>query len=170
MAIEQKIQDYRIDQFHAGPGARADHWRFLMDAANAWSDGSGKRDQFDTLLAAIEVTEEFHAYPGPRLMAALKEAAASGDAPATAALVTRIMQSLQTKSFRQHANDWDVHDEGERALTDLLPPSLGRTESHRPYFEVLIVSDDRVPSSPIPARLAIEVGRHSEWRFALPRK
>ena len=50
MAIEQKIQDYRIDQFHAGPGARADHWRFLMDAANAWSDGSGKRDQFDALM------------------------------------------------------------------------------------------------------------------------
>src|SRR5215212_1273718 len=140
MAIEQKVQDYRIDQFHSGPGARADHWRFLVDAANAWSDGSGKRDQFDILLAAIEVTEEFHGYPGPRLMAALKEAAASGDAPATAALATRIMQSLQTKSFRQHGNDWDIHDDGERALTDLLPPSLGRTDSHRPYFEVLIVT------------------------------
>jgi arginine decarboxylase len=73
-------------------------------------------------------------------MAALKEAAASGDASATAALATRILQCLQTKSFRQHANDWDIHDDSERALTDLLPPSLGRTESHRPYFEVLIVT------------------------------
>ena len=116
MATEQKIQDYRIDQFFSGPGARADHWRFLVDAAKAWSDGSGKRNEFDALLAEIEVTEEFHGYPGPRLMAALKEAAASGNASATAALATRILQSLQTKSFRQHANDWDIHDDGERAL------------------------------------------------------
>jgi arginine decarboxylase len=140
MATEQKIQDYRIDQFYSGPGARADHWRFLVDAAKAWSDGSGKRDRFDALFAEIEVTEEFHGYPGPRLMAALKETAASGDAPGTAALATRILQSLQTRSFRQHANDWDLHDDGERAPTDLLPPSLGRTESRRPYFEVLIVT------------------------------
>jgi arginine decarboxylase len=140
MATDQKIQDYRIDQFYSGPGARADHWRFLVDAAKAWSDGSGKRNQFDALFAEIEVTEEFHGYPGPRLMAALKEAAASGDASATAALATRIMQSLQTRSFRQHANDWDIHDDGERAPTDLLPPSLGHAESRRPYFEVLIVT------------------------------
>ena len=140
MANEAQVQEQRIDQFYSGPGARADHWRFLVDAAKAWSDGSGKRSQLDALLAEIDVTEEFHGYPGPRLMAALKEAAASGDASATAALATRIMQSLQTKSFRQHANDWDIHDDGERALTDLLPPSLGRTESHRPYFEVLIVT------------------------------
>jgi arginine decarboxylase len=140
MANEKQTQDHRIDQFFSGPGARADHWRFLVDAANAWSDGSGNRSRFDTLLGEIEVTEEFHGYPGQRLMATLKEAAASGGASATAALATRIMQSLQTRSFRQHANDWDIHDDGERALTDLLPPSMGRQESHRPYFEVLIVT------------------------------
>src|ERR1700722_15971759 len=105
--MAQQAQERRIDQFHMGPGARADHWRFLMDAAKAWSDGSGKRNQFDALLAEIAVTEEFHGYPGPLLMTALKEAAASGDASATASLATRILQSLQTKSFRQHANDWE---------------------------------------------------------------
>src|SRR3954452_9617413 len=140
MATEQKTQDYRIDQFFSGPGARADHWRFLVDAAKAWSDGSAKRNQFDALFAELEITEEFHGYPGQRLMAALKDAAASGDALATAALATRLLQSLQTKSFRQHANDWDTHDDGERAPTDLLPPSMGQTGSHRPYFEVLIVT------------------------------
>jgi arginine decarboxylase len=105
-------------------------------------------DETRTLLSPTQasgrerwlLTEEFHGYPGPRLMAALKEAAASGDASATAALATRILQSLQTRSFRQHANDWDIHDDGERALTDLLPPSLGHAESRRPYFEVLIVT------------------------------
>ena len=88
-------------------------------------------------------------------MAALKEAAASGAASATAALATRIMQSLQTKSFRQHASDWDIHDDGEHAATDLLPPSLGRTEPHRPYFEILIVTG--VPATNWPNLCA-------EWR------
>ena len=140
MAKEKQSQDQRIDQFFSGPGARADHWRFLVDAAKAWSDGSGNRNKFDDLFAQLEVTEEFHGYPGLRLMAALKEAAASGAASATAALATRILQSLKTKSFRQHASDWDIHDDGEHAATDLLPPSLGRTEPHRPYFELLIVT------------------------------
>ena len=140
MAKEKQSQDQRIDQFFSGPGARADHWRFLVDAAKAWSDGSGNRNKFDALFAQLEVTEEFHGYPGLRLMAALKENAASGAASATAALATRILQSLQTKSFRQHASDWDIHDDGEHAATDLLPPSLGRTEPHRPYFELLIVT------------------------------
>jgi arginine decarboxylase len=139
MAKENQTQDHQIDQFFLGPGARADHWRFLVDAAKAWSDGSGNRSKFDRLLAQLEVTEEYHGYPGLRLMAALKEAAASGVASVTAALATRILQSLQTKSFRQHASDWDIHEDSEHAAIDLLP-SFGRTESHRPYFELLIVT------------------------------
>src|SRR5436190_5139691 len=140
MANDRQVQEQRIDQFFSGPRARADSWRFLVDAAKAWSKGSVNRNKFDALLAQIEVTEEYHAYPGLRLMTALKEAAASGDASATAALAARIVGSLQTKSFRQYAGDWDVHDDGERALGDMLPPSLGQTDSHRPYFEVLIVT------------------------------
>ena len=139
MAKEKQGQEQRIDQFFSGPGARADHWRFLMDAAKAWSDG-GSRNRFDALFGQLEVTEEYHGYPGLRLMAALKEAAASDDASATAALATRILQSLQTRSFRQHASDWDAHEDGEQAAGDLLPPSLGRTDSRRPYFEILIVT------------------------------
>ena len=45
MAKDSKSQQGRIDQFFSGPGARADHWRFLVDAAKAWSDGSGDRNQ-----------------------------------------------------------------------------------------------------------------------------
>src|SRR3954469_11617182 len=155
MANESKVQEQRIDQFFSGPGARADSWRFLVDAAKAWSKGSVNRNKFDALLAQIEVTEEYHAYPGLRLMTALKEAAASGDASATAALGTRILQSLQTRSFRQYAADWDIHEDGERALTDLLPPSFGRTDSRRPYFELLIVTG--VPATNWPNLCA-------EWR------
>src|SRR5437899_1400111 len=80
MAKEKQVQEHRIDQFFSGPGARADNWRFLVEAAKAWSEGPGNRDRFDALFAQLEVMEEFHGYPGVRLMAALKEAAASGDA------------------------------------------------------------------------------------------
>src|SRR3954454_18939944 len=140
MANEQPVQDQRIDQFFSGPGARADSWRFLVDAAKAWSKGTGSREQFDALFAPIEVTEEYHGYPGLRLMAALKDTAASGDASATAALATRIVHALQTRSFRQHAGDWEVNEDNERAPSELLPQSFGRSEARRPYFEVLIVT------------------------------
>ena len=148
MTNETRTQEHRIDQFFSGPGARADSWRFMADAAKAWSNGSGSRDSFDALLTEIGVTEEYHGYPGLRLMTALKEVAASGDASATAALTTRILQSLQTKSFRQHASESDVQDDSERGFADLLPPSGGRTELRRPYFEVLIVTGVSATSWP----------------------
>jgi arginine decarboxylase len=155
MAKENEVQERRIDQFFSGPGARADQWRFLVDAAKAWSLGSGSRNRFDALLAQLDVTEEYHGYPGLRLMAALKEAAAAGDGAATAALAARILQSLMTRSFRQYASDWDIHEENERPLADILPPSLGRTDARRPYFEILIVTG--VPATSWPDLSA-------EWR------
>ena len=58
----------RIDRFFAGPGARADQWRDLVEMAEAWSGGSGSREKFEAALAEMTATEEFHAYPGLRLM------------------------------------------------------------------------------------------------------
>ena len=55
MAKEKQGQEQRIDQFFSGPGARADHWRFLLDAAKAWADG-GNRNRFDALFYQLEVT------------------------------------------------------------------------------------------------------------------
>jgi arginine/lysine/ornithine decarboxylase len=129
----------RIDQFFAGPGGRADDWRELVEAAKAWAQG-GDRAKCDAALSNLSVMEEFHGYPGVHLMAALKEAAASGDAATCFALATKIAQALTTKSFRQHAGDWNLHDEGDGDVPDLLPPSFGRKEAHRPYFETLIVT------------------------------
>ena len=137
---EKPSQERRIDQFFLGPGARADDWRSLIEAAKAWSAGSGDRNKFQALLSQISVTEDFHAYPGSRLMSALRERAASGDASGTLALATRITQALQTRSFRQHTGDWDVHGDNEADVPDLLPPTLGHTDARRPYFETLIVT------------------------------
>ena len=43
-------------------------------------------------------------------------------------------------SFRQHAGDWNLHEDGEGGAPDLLPPAFGRSEARRPYFETLIVT------------------------------
>lgn len=61
---DEPAHERRIDQFFSGPGARADEWRELVDAAKTWSVGSGDRNRFLAQLAEFKVTEEFHAYPG----------------------------------------------------------------------------------------------------------
>jgi len=155
MSKDPKNQEARIDQFFSGPGARADNWRDLVNSAKVWAKNPGDRARFDKQLAQLSVTEEYHGYPGPHLMAALQEIAASDDAAGTSSLAMRITQSLQTRSFRQHADDWNLHDEGEGTAPDLLPPSFGRTEAHRPYFETLIVTG--IPATNWPTLCA-------EWR------
>jgi arginine/lysine/ornithine decarboxylase len=139
MSNDTKPAQKRIDQFFSGPGGRADDWRDLVEAAKAWARG-GNRAKYDTALGDLSVTEEFHGYPGLQLMEALREAAAAGDAGTSLALATRITQALTTRSFRQHAGDWNLHDEGNADVPDLLPPIFGRKEAHRPYFETLIVT------------------------------
>ncbi len=153
--MAQQAQERRIDQFFSGPGARADEWRGLVEAAKAWSSGSGDRAGFEEKMSQLAITEEYHAYPGPRLMTALTERAAAGDAAGTLALLMRITQSLQTRSFRQHAGDWDAHADVDTEMPDLLPPGFGETSARRPYFETLMVTG-------IPATNWSHLG--AEWR------
>jgi arginine decarboxylase len=144
----------RIDQFFAGPGARADRWRDLVDAAQAWSTGRGDRAKFQEALAGIGATEEYFAYPGPRLIKALQEAAAANDARATLNLARGIATALVTRSFRQHSEGVAGQDDSD-AVPDLAPPALGRGATRRPYFETLIVTG--VPDSQW-------AGLAAEWR------
>jgi len=130
----------QIDRFFAGPGARGDRWRNLVELAEAWSDGSGSRTKFEAAFAEVAVTEGFHAYPGSQLIAALRDHVEANDAHATAALARRVTRALLTRSFRRNTDDWEVHEDGEEVTADLLPPTLGRMDAHRPYFEVLIVT------------------------------
>ena len=130
----------RIDQFFAGPGARGDRWQNLVELAEAWADGSGSPASFEDALADMMPTEEFHAYPGPQLLTALRDQAAADDPTATAAVTRRITRSLLNRSFRHSAGEWDAQTEAEEAISDVLPPALGREDGHRPYFEVLIVT------------------------------
>ena len=130
----------RIDRFFAGPGARADQWYQLVELAESWSRGSADRAAFEAALAELMATEEFHAYPGLKLMTALRDAAAANDAHATASLARRITRALVTRSFRQNAGDWEAHEDGEGVTPAMLLPLSRRADAHRPYFEVLIVT------------------------------
>jgi arginine decarboxylase len=130
----------RIEAFFSTPGAREDRWRDLVDAAKAWRAGSGSRAAFERALDEAALIEEFHAYPGPALMAALRNRANSDDAAGALALARRISVALLTRSFRQHAADWDPYAESPGAASEVLPPSMGRPEHAPPYFETLIVT------------------------------
>src|SRR5262245_25009659 len=130
----------QIDRFFAGPGARGDQWRNLVELAEAWSNGTGGRDKVQDALDEMTATEEFHAYPGLELSTALRQHIAENDAHATASLARRITRAILTRSFRQNPADWDAHEGDEAVAADVLPPSLGRSDVRRPYFEVLIVS------------------------------
>src|ERR1700722_4960022 len=151
----QAAQERRIDRFFSGLGARADEWRAVVEAAKAWSTGAADRASFEQQLSELAISEENHAYPRPRLMAALKERSAAGDAAGALALAMRFTHALQTRSFRQHAGDWDVHADTDTETPDLLPPGFGDTVTRRPYFETLVVTG--VPSTNWPSLGA-------EWR------
>ncbi|MDD1561443.1 decarboxylase, partial [Bradyrhizobium sp. WBAH23] len=137
MSKDANSAEKRIDRFFSGPGARADDWRDLVEAAKTWAR-AGNRAAYDAALAELSVTEEFHGYPGLHLMAALREAAAAGDGATSFALATKIAQALATRSFRQHASDWSAKDEGNGDVPELVPPSFGGPTTRRPYFETLI--------------------------------
>ena len=145
----------RIDNFFSTPAAREDRWRELVDAAKAWAAGTGARGVFDAALNDAAAIEEFHGFPGAQLMLALRNRAESDDAAGTAALAWRISSALLTRSFRQHAADWDPHAENTGTVHDVLPPSMGGQETRRPYFEILIVTGAPVERWP---------GICTEWR------
>ena len=155
MSKDFSTQEVRIDQFFSGPNARADRWRSLLDTAQSWLAGTETRSTIETVLAQLGATEDFHAYPGLRLIAAVRDTIAADDARATVALVRRISAALLSRSFRRHAGDWEVHEETDAAIADVMPPTLGRSESQRPYFETLIVTG--APTERWPAFCA-------EWR------
>lgn len=155
MPKESKPQERRIDQFFAGPSARADRWQALHDAARAWVSGAKNRNEFEEALDDLTATEEFHAYPGIHLMTALRDCVPADDARSAAALIAKICRAVTTRSFRKSSGDWETQEDDEATIRDVLPPTLGRGDAHRPYFETLIVTG--APAERWPALSA-------EWR------
>ena len=56
-----------------------------------------------------------------------------------ARLVQRISASLLDNSYRDSIEPWRADDEADPHVLEILPPSLGRAQARKPYFEVLLV-------------------------------
>lgn len=147
----------RIDQFLLLHSARLDRWRDIAVIAEAWQAGRTQREDLEAAIQAIDAVEGYHAYPGPRLSAALRDRIAEDDSGGAARMALRISNALLTRAYRERAAEWDPRAElGPDEVGDVMPPGLGEAEAHRPYFEALFVSAQ--PSSRWPA-LAEEVRR-----------
>ena len=119
--------------------ARADQWREVLTAAEKWAAGTGSRAQVEAELGDIAVIEEFHAYPGMRMMARLRERIAAGDATAVAG------HGAANRRCHSHqclcpAGGWRRRPSPMTACRMWCRASLAGREHHRPYFEVLLVT------------------------------
>jgi arginine decarboxylase len=138
----------RIDHLFDAAEARFDRWRLLLKACQQWSTLLGtdkaapQKETCAELLGGMLPAEDFHAYPGRRLLAALEDRIDGDDAVGAARLAQRISQALMLRTYRRDAAEWETEeDPGGQAAA----PPLPTTESGgRPYFEVLYV----VPTPP----------------------
>jgi len=140
---------YTTGMFSAGE-ARCDRWQELAHTAQALvaQSASGAPTEealgkVTALLVPLAVLESFHAYPGESLMGALKEALGRKDYSSASRLATRIAKAIITGSYRRSANAWKQGEESESEGNDRLMKDYFETgDLTKPYFEVLIVSDD----------------------------
>jgi len=134
-------QPPRIDQFLLMHSQRLDHWREVTVLAEGWRDGVQRREEVREAFAAIEAVDTYHAFPGARLLTALRDKIVANDPSGAAQLARRISNALLTRSYRDRPSEWEPSaDIDPDAVAEVLPPGLDDNEAHRPYFEVLFVS------------------------------
>src|SRR5438046_7750705 len=140
---------YSIGMFSAGE-ARCDRWQEMAHAAQTLvaqsSSGASTKETLATveaLLGPLSVIETFHAYPGELMMSALKDALGRRDYSSFSRITNRIAKAIITGSYRRSVNAWKLGEEGEMEGNDrLLKDYFDTGDLTKPYFEVLIVSDD----------------------------
>ena len=115
----------RIDKFFSMPAARADFWRDLVAAAQRWASGKGERKAVEAALSELAVMEEFHAYPGVRLINALREKLGTDAAQSFATLARNISSAIITRDYKHDPAEWEVSEDVANAPADRLPPTLG---------------------------------------------
>jgi arginine decarboxylase len=131
----------QVDQFLLIHSGRADNWREITSLADAWAAGRGERFGLEAALSAMAPVEEYYAYPGGMLLAALAERIAANDAGGAARLARRISNGLLTHAYRGRQGEWDVHNEmSTTEVADVMPSGIGEIVARRPYFEVLFVN------------------------------
>ena len=163
---------YSVGMFSPGE-ARCDRWQDLAHAAQTLvaqsASGSSTKETLATVEALLEplsVLETFRAYPGEAMMSALKDALARETTPAFRESPTRIAKAIITGSYRRSANAWKVGEEEEKEGNDRLMKDYFATgDLTKPYFEVLIVSDDPTPEQVRQGRTELRQLRRPEDPF-----
>ncbi|HKV79686.1 MAG TPA: hypothetical protein VJP02_16170 [Candidatus Sulfotelmatobacter sp.] len=172
MSVAAKAFDVRVDQFFTGTEARFDRWRLLLQAARVWekaaSRGRSEREKYQAAvsasLAELCQWEDFFAYPGQALLRTLDERIASGDPAGTSRLAQSISTALLTHSYRANLEDWESEDQAQINFAGKVRGADDDTASHRPYFEVLVVSPAR-PSAWTDLRQELRKLRRAEDKF-----
>lgn len=121
-----------VDRFLMVHSDRTDGWRELASLAARWAGGQATRSEVERALAAMQPVEEYFAYPGPRLLAALAERVAGEDAPGTEQFVPRIGNAIPTRSFEARGADREAREEAAGELAELLPPTPAESGGRRP--------------------------------------
>jgi arginine decarboxylase len=142
----QAPREKSINEFLSAADARVERWRALNRLAKALVAGqeAGAQERIGddarAVLAELAPLEELNGYPGPHLMSLVSQRLQASDWTGLARLVQRIGMALLSNSYRDDASAWDADDDEEPRTLDVLPPALGRGQSRKPYFEVLIVA------------------------------
>src|SRR5438552_3644015 len=163
---------YSIGMFSAGE-ARCDRWQELAHAGQTLvaqsSSGASTTETLGTvkaLLAPLSVIETFRAYPGEVMMTALKDALGRRDYSSFSRITNRIAKAIITGSYRRSVNAWKLGEEGETEGNDrLLKDYFDEGDLTKPYFEVLIVSDDPTPEQVRQGRVELRQLRRPEDPF-----
>lgn len=135
------VQEPRsIDHFFSAPSGRTDRWRDLHAAARSWSSGGRSRRAVEVALNELGVIEEFHAFPGADLLAALRGFLQNDDASSFLSLAKRISVAIITGNYQRDPKEWQTSDLSLTETADVALSSLGETAAHRPYFEMLTVT------------------------------
>lgn len=133
-----------LHQFLSASEGRIDRWRTLhrlaRKLATAPQDADTYVTQFRDVIDELQPLEQFNGYPGVELFSQVEARLSQHDWPALARLVGRISTALLSNSYRDERDAWRVEEEGETRLPEFLPPSIGKGQSRKPYFEVLIVA------------------------------
>src|SRR5215472_898189 len=151
MSTASRVSTARVDQFFTVAEARFDRWRSLLQAARNWEratrvqqpDKQKCQAATSVLFEDLREWEDFFAYPGQARLRALGERISSDDATGTDHLTQAISTSLLTHSYRNNSSEREDQEISPAGFADRVPLGHEEGATHRPYFEVLMVSPAR---------------------------
>jgi arginine decarboxylase len=109
---KRSTPELRIDHLFSIVAVRLDRWSELNKIARVWAakmatkEAAAVQAQCADALEELLPLEDFHAYPGARLLGAMRERISAGDAMGTARLAQRMSSALMSRSYRRDPSEW----------------------------------------------------------------